>query len=205
MKITPHLSVHSASKHRLLSLCGRERALVRAQNPGTPPRTQCASPVGGPSHNQASPPGLSLAGEVNSWVRVSRRAANSPERRGRSGRRAASGHLRRRTGTLSARPGTGEDRPPPITHEQAVAFPSSRLARFELSPAQAQRPSGHRPRSSPRGGEEALLREKAPDLTVGNQRPSVPWPDSPLPQVSPVRRDWGNRAKGGCPPSPRVP
>ena len=43
------------------------------------------SPLGLGPRSHASPQGLTLAGEVNSWVRVSRRVADSPARRGHSG------------------------------------------------------------------------------------------------------------------------
>ena len=79
------LPIHSASATGF-ALTSRERRTLRAawgevgaEAPPPPPRT----PTSGASHNQALPRGLTLAREVNSWVRVSRRAANSPARRGR--------------------------------------------------------------------------------------------------------------------------
>jgi len=43
------------------------------------------SPLGLGPRSHASPQGLTLAGEVNSWVRVTRRVADSPARRGHLG------------------------------------------------------------------------------------------------------------------------
>jgi len=45
---------------------------------------EALSPLGLGPRSHASPQGLTLAGEVNSWVRVTRRAADSPARRGHS-------------------------------------------------------------------------------------------------------------------------
>jgi hypothetical protein len=96
---------------------GRRERKGEAPTSSSPPGGSL-SPLGLGPRSHASPQGLTLAGEVNSWVRVSRRVADSPARRGHFG--GSPGPLPRALRLSSA--------------SNAPGFPSHRSGRLPFRP-----------------------------------------------------------------------
>lgn len=95
------------------------------------------SPLGLGPRSHASPQGLTLAGEVNSWVRVTRRVADSPARRGHFGGSPGPLHRALRLSSASNAPGFP-------SRSGRLPFPTPRLP--------PRRRSGERQARCRRGG-----------------------------------------------------
>lgn len=112
------------------------------------------SPLGLGPRSHASPQGLTLAGEVNSWVRVTRRVADSPARRGHFGGSPGPLHRASRLSSASNAPGFP-------SRSGRLSFPTPRLPPTQGSGERRERcrrggstpPPGLHAQQTPRPGE----------------------------------------------------
>lgn len=133
---------------------------------------QACLPKEGPfSRTHTLPHSLTPAGEVNSWVRVSRRAANTPARRGTTSRdRSQRGHIC--PVEWAQRSPCGERKRPPPDHSGA-SFRDPQFTPCTLKQDPFSTAFG-KALAAIHQGQEALPWESSSLVPGGNQEPSVP-------------------------------